>query len=190
MSLRPCLLFLLLLLCLLPEGFTQKILALENPKKFKRIIFQVGDPIRFGTDDSQARFSGMIESVDDSVVVIVKAVKVENEGDGTNNLFRDYVPIREITVVYNLDRDWWYFFRNAYSGTALIGGGALVAISVINALIENQNPDPASIIIASGISASGLLARTLGRNKYKLGKQWRLRAMEPMILDSELPPSP
>lgn len=168
----------------------QKVLSLENPAKFKRILFQPGDYIRFGTDDTQAKFSGLIESVDDSVVVIVKTVKIENEGDATTNVFRDYVPIREITKVYEMDRNWWFFFRNMYSGTAIIGGGALILGTIINSIILDTPPDPNSIILASSVSASGLLVRYLGRNKYKIGKKWQLRAMDPMVSEEDFEESP
>ncbi len=175
--------FFLLLLSILCsfQAYSQKVLALENPARFKRIIFKPGDYIRFGTDDSQARFSGTIESIDDSVVVIVKVVTVENEGDATNNVFRDYVPIREITKVYNPDQGWWYYFRNMYSGTAMIGGGVLILGSIFNSWVLDSPPDPSSIILASSIYASGLIVRYLGRNKYKIGKRWKLRAMEPIV---------
>ncbi|MDP5171048.1 MAG: hypothetical protein NWR72_12450 [Bacteroidia bacterium] len=185
MPYRSGLLFLLAVFFLLPHTFSQKILALENPKKFKRIAYQPGDWIRFGTGDGNAKYSGMIEAVDDSVIVIVKTVKIENEGDATNNVFRDYVPIQEITTVYNTDRNWLYFFRNAYSGGAIVGGGALLTIGIVNAVINNQSPEPSSVIIASAISASGLLVRYLGRNKYKIGKTWKLRPMEPMVMESD-----
>lgn len=163
----------------------QKVLSLENPVKFKRILFQPGDYIRFGTDDSQAKFSGMIEAVDDSTVVIVKTVKIENKGDATTNVFRDYVPISQITSVYEKDRNWWYFFRNMYAGTAIIGGGGLLLGTIINSIILDTPPDPSSIILASAVSASGLLIRYLGRNKYTIGKRWQLRALDPMISEED-----
>ena len=175
-------LFLLLVLALPVSLFSQKVLSLENPGRFKRIFFQPGDVIRFGTEDSQGKFSGVIESVSDSVIVIVKVVQIENEGDATNNVFRDYVPLREITVVYNTRGNWWSTFRNMYAGAALVGGGALIGIGVVNSIIENQAPDPGSMILAGSISASGLLMRSLGRNKYRIGKSWQLRAMDPMVV--------
>ncbi len=174
---------LFLLLSALPAPLlSQKVLSLENPGRFKRIFFQPGDVIRFGTEDSQGKFSGVIEAVSDSVVVIVKVVKIENEGDATNNVFRDYVPIREITVVYNTRGNWWSAFRNMYAGAALVGGGALIGIGVVNSILENQPPDPGSLILAGSISASGLLMRSIGRNKYRIGKAWQLRAMDPMVV--------
>ena len=179
MTFKPGFLLLLAIMVFSIPAVGQKILALENPTKFKRIVFRQGDYIRFATSDSQAKFSGRIESINDSVIVIVKVVKIENEGDATNNVFRDFVLIRDITKVFDQDRNWWDVFRNMYSGTAVIGGGALVLVAIVNSVIEDVPPDPNSIILASSISASGLLLRYLGRNHYKIGKRWQLRAMEP-----------
>lgn len=176
-----------LLFCLTPAiALAQKVLVLENPSRYKRIVFRPGDEIRFGTLDGNARYNGRIESVDDSVVVIVKVVRVENEGDATNNVFRDYVPIREIDVVYNGNRNWWYYFRNAYAGTAMIGGGILLGGITLNGILENQRPEPFALIFSASLSASGLLLRYAGRNKYRIGNRWQLRAMEPMVTQEEL----
>ncbi|MEM8891145.1 MAG: hypothetical protein AAGD28_24420 [Bacteroidota bacterium] len=156
----------------------QKVLALENAKKFKRLFFKQGDFIRIEANDSQARYSGYIESVNDSSVVLVKIVKMENEGDATNNVFRDYVPLSEIKAIYNGEKTYWHYFRNMYSGTAMVGGGVLILITSANTLLENQEPDASSILIATGILISGLAIRYIGRDKYKIGKRWKLRAMD------------
>lgn len=186
MNWNAILVTLLALLFFAPQVEAQKVLALENPRKFKRFIFEPGDYIRFGTSDSQAKFSGIIESVDESFVVIIKTVKIENEGDATNNVFRDYVPISEITKVFNVEQTGWRIFQNIYSGSAIVGGGALILIGVVNAIINNSPPDPNSLILAGSISASGLLVKLLGRNKYKIGKGgWGLRAMDPIILEED-----
>lgn len=168
----------------------QKYLSLENPKKFKRIIFQPGDYIRFQTRDGNARYHGTIEAVYDSVVVLVKTIKMANSGDATNNVFRDYVPLHEIQAVYNGKKSYGRYFRNMYAAAATIGGGALIGITSLNTLLERGKPDQTSLIIASGLLTSGLIVRYLGRNKWKIGNQWQLHAREPMVLDRELLSTP
>lgn len=160
------------------QAYSQKVLALENAKKYKRLIFNAGDFIRIEGRDSQARYSGYIESVNDSSVVLVKVVKMENEGDATNNVFRDYVPIEEIQAIYNGEKNYWQYFRNMYSGTAMVGGGVLILITAANTLLEDQEPDGNSILIATGILVSGFAVKYIGRDKYKVGKKWRIRAMD------------
>ena len=182
---RMLLLYVLLLACCLP-AFSQKYLALEHNKRFKRIIFKPGDYVRFQTHDGEAKYSGIIEAVDDSTIVLVKVVQLENEDDATNNVFRDYVPIKEIRAIYNGRPSYWKYFKRMYSGTAMVGGGLLIVITALNTLLENDVPDPNSLIITSAILTSGLIVRYIGRDKYKIGKKWSLRAMEPMVLDSEL----
>jgi hypothetical protein len=175
-----------LLLLLLLTGYSlpaQKVLAVENVHRLKRITFQPGDFIRFQTRDSKARFNGVIETVTDSNLVIVRAVKMENEGDATNTVFRDYVPLREIEMVYDPAKTYWKYFKNMYSGMAMIGGGMLITFTAVNSIAGDQVPDPTSVIIATGILTSGFIIRYIGRDKYRVGKRWTLRAMEPMVLE-------
>ncbi len=165
----------------------QKVLAIENVYRMKRIIFQPGEFIRFQTHDGNSRYNGVIESVNDSMMVIVRSVKMENEGDATNNLFRDYVPLREISVVYDPTQNYWKYFKNMYSGLAMIGGGMLLTFTAINSWTQDRAPDPGSVVIATSIMTSGFIVKYIGRDKFRIGKKWQIRSMEPMILDSEKP---
>ncbi|MEL7529744.1 MAG: hypothetical protein AAFN10_00475 [Bacteroidota bacterium] len=155
-----------------------KVLTLENAKRFKRIVFRPGDYIRFQTHDGRAQYNGQIESINDSSIVILKVVKMTNEGDATNNVFRDYVPIREIDMVYNPHKTVWQTFKNWYSGSAMISGGGLILITALNAWTSDLPPDPNSVLIATGILTSGFIVRYIGRDKYKLGDKWQLKTME------------
>ncbi|MEZ4827236.1 MAG: hypothetical protein R3C61_13310 [Bacteroidia bacterium] len=172
------------LLCTLAfSGYCQKILAVENVNKLKRIKYFPGDYIRFQGKDGDAKYYGIIESVDDSMVVLIKSVKFANAGDETNTLYRDYVPLSEIGTVYNTEKTYWRYFKNMYSATAMISGGVLIGGTSLNTLLENDTPDPQSIMIATGILFSGLIVRYIGRDKYKVGgnHKWQVRAMEPMV---------
>ncbi|MDX2245305.1 MAG: hypothetical protein SF052_00905 [Bacteroidia bacterium] len=173
-----CLLFLITL-----SGYSQKILAVENVNKLKRVKYFPGDYIRFQGHDGEAKYYGFIESVDDSMVVLVKSVKFANSGDETNNMYRDYVPLREIAAVYNTDKTYWRYFKNMYSATAMISGGVLIGGTSLNTLLENDTPDPQSLIIATGILFSGFIVKYIGRDKYKVGgnRKWQIRAMEPIV---------
>ncbi|MFK7924506.1 MAG: hypothetical protein AB8H47_21295 [Bacteroidia bacterium] len=155
-----------------------KVLTLENVKRYKRVVFRPGDYIRFQTHDGRAQYNGQIESINDSSIVILKVIKLANEGDATNNVLRDYVPIREIDMVYNPNKTGWKTFKNMYSGSAMIGGGGLIVITALNALTSDLPPDPSSVLIATGILTSGFLVRYIGRDKYKLGDKWQLKTME------------
>lgn len=179
-------LVLLLLLVLSTPGLLRgqnlqapiKVLAVENVKRFKRVVFRPGDFIRFQTHDGKAQYNGQIESVNDSSIVILKVIQMSNEGDATNNVLRDYVPIKEIGVVYNPAKSSWKTFRNMYSGSAMVGGGGLILITALNAWTSDLPPDPDSILIATGILTSGFIIRYIGRDKYKLGDNWQLKTME------------
>ena len=116
----------------------QNFLALENASRFKRIIYYPGDVIKFQTQDGNTRYNGIIESVEDSVIVLLKVVKFANHGDATNTTYRDYVPIREIRTVFPTHANSWRTFRHAYYGSAMVAGGGLIAVTSINTLMEQQ----------------------------------------------------
>ncbi|MEL6672994.1 MAG: hypothetical protein AAFR61_12410 [Bacteroidota bacterium] len=183
---RVILLF-LVLVSTVSTAVSQQVLSLEHNRRFKRIVFKPGDYIRFQTHDSNAQYNGYVESVGDSILVLVKAVDVR-EDVSQDDVFRDYIPIKEISVVYNGRKTYWRFFKNMYSGTAMIGGGILIAITTLNSIIEKEEPDPQSLIIAAGISFSGFLVRRIGRDKYKIGKKWSLTSLDsPLLLEAPHP---
>ena len=176
-------LFLFLIILLLVPGriCAQKVLALENYDRFKRIILYPGDNIRFKTFDSGSTYKGVIELVTDSTLVILKSVKVKGAKGTTRQEFRDWVPISEIKTIYSNKNDYWRYFKNMYSVMAMAGGAMLLAGTAVNTLTSSAKPDESSVIIASAILLSGLAVRYIGRDKYKIGKRWQLRAMEPVV---------
>jgi hypothetical protein len=159
----------------------QKVLSLENATRFKRIIFEPGDYIRFQGQDGQAKYSGVIESIDESFVVLVKAVVIDDhQADKTAQLYRDYVPVAEIRAVINSRPSPWRTFRNGYYATAILAGGVFIGGTTLNTMIEGSSPDPTTLVVASSLLTSGLLVRYLGRDKYKLGKRWELVVRDPL----------
>lgn len=175
------LLLLVILYAIALSGFSQKILSVENPRKFKRIMYFPGDYIRFQGKDGKSSYHGLIEAVDDSMIVLIKSIKQANSGDETTNTFRDYVPISEIGTVYNTEKTYWQYFKHMYSGTAMVAGGVLIGGTSVNTLLEQQTPKAESLLIATGILVSGLIVRYIGRDKYKIGNRWQIRAMEPLV---------
>lgn len=160
---------------------SQKYLVLENARKYTRKVYSPGEEISFKTHDSKAKFSGRIVSVNDSVLVIVKVIKMENEGDGTNNVYKDYVPLKEIAAVYYVKDKYWRFFRGMYAGTAMIGGVGMIGIAGLNYITDsNRTPiDKKGVQIAAGLAISGALVALFGGKNYKkLKGRWRLRAMD------------
>ena len=160
----------------------QKVLSLENPNKFKRHIFEPGDYIRFHTHDSQARFSGVIEALNDTIIVLVKQVYDSDQRDATPRTFRDYVPISEIKVLYLTKPSFWGKLKETYYRSTMVGGSIVIGGTVINTLTGGGPPDPIFMILSTSILTSGFLVKYLGRDKYKIGKKWTLRVMEPMVI--------
>ncbi|MEM7369167.1 MAG: hypothetical protein AAF587_11255 [Bacteroidota bacterium] len=160
---------------------SQRILSLENPTKYKRHIFAPGDYIRFHTHDSGAKFSGIIEAIDDSVIVLVKQFRLDRE-DAHPRIFRDYVPLSEIKAVYLNKPSFWGRLRHGFYRTTLVGGSVVIVGTAVNTLTGGGAPDPTFMILSTSILTSGLIVRYLGRDKFKLGKKWFLKAMEPMVL--------
>ncbi|RMG26242.1 MAG: hypothetical protein D6730_09450, partial [Bacteroidetes bacterium] len=133
----------------------QKYLALENTRQFYRIVFQTGDHISFRTHDSKAEFGGVIQSVDDSMLVIVIVVRLEEGGETTNIKYEDSVPLREIKSVRYQRGGYWQFFRNLYGGGTVVGGAALLGITGINYLTDKQRTpiDRQAVNITLGMMA-------------------------------------
>ncbi len=168
--------FLLLLLLSLP-ALGQRQLALENAKRFKRIVFYPGDAIRFQVVDSKDRVNGIIEAITDSSIIIVKTVTLSYVNGNSISTYRDQIPLRMIRAIYPPDQTAWYQFRNMFYAGTIIGGSGLITVSIANSLIESQVPDFNSLAIVAGIMTTGLAVRYIGRNRYKIGKKWKLKAM-------------
>lgn len=176
MRILSILLFLSITLCITLPAWGQKHLALENVRKFKRITYGPGDLIRFQVLDDKTRYHGIIESVNDSLLIIVTEVKTPGKGGAT---YRDYVPINNIRTILPIKKGYWEYFRRMYYAGTMASGSALIGIGVANGIIEHQTPDFDSMVIVTGLMTSGLIVRYIGRDKYKIKKRWRLRAIWP-----------
>lgn len=178
LSMKTLLLTFLLLATLVGAAQPQKVLAMENPWRTKRIFFFPGDYLVFRTHDGKAKYEGYIESVTDSMIVLVKIVQMGNDGDATNNVFRDYVPIREIDYVYGESKSYWRFFRKMVAGTGTLSGGYLLGATGFNHLYLDVPIDEEGVLIAAALMGTGILFNFLGKDRRKMGGRWRLRAMD------------
>ena len=168
-------LFSLLFMILLANAtIAQKVLALENPYRAQRIFLGPGDHLVFRGHDGKAKYEGYIEAVFDSV----KVVKIANEGDATNNVFRDYVPIREIKYVYGESRSYWQFFRKMVAGTGTLSGAYLLGTTGFNRLYLGIPIDEDAVLVAGALMGVGLIFNFLGKDRRKMGGRWRLRVMD------------
>jgi len=162
----------------------QNLLAVENNKKFERIIYHPGEVLTFKTYDGKRWLEGQIGNVEDSTVEIIKNVVYQDGGIERTSTFRDKVPFENIRYIkYDKgNRSGWQSFSRIYSIGAMAGGVFLLAVTGINsALLDSDegSVDGQSLLIASGISTSGLLTWLFTKRKIKFTKNWKLRAMPP-----------
>lgn len=160
----------------------QKILSLENIQKFKRITFHKGDFIRFRMKEDKTDYNGHIQEISDSMIVVAKNVQVPGENIEGIRTVRNYVPIKEIGMVYYAPRTYARMMRMGYYRSTLVTGGILIGGSSINTLVTGQIPERRDFLLAAGILGSGLLAKFAGKDVYKIkdNNGWRLRVMESM----------
>ena len=157
----------------------QKVLALENPRKFKRTIYEPGDWLRIQTHAPRAWINAQILAVDDSILTLIKPYSyTDDEGKKIVLEEKDYLPFREIRAIRYVGNKNWAEFQSIYAGGAMIGGVFLLAISGVNALEDNDPLDAETLWLTSSLTASGILVALIGRRKQKIGSRWRLRAME------------
>jgi hypothetical protein len=114
----------------------------------------------------------------DSTVVLAMATEFEDDQGAASETFRDYVPLREIRLVYRRPTgSYGEYFRRMYANTAMVSGTSLIGGTLVNSLVYERSPHLNSLFIAGSILASGLLVQALSRDKYRLDRHWRLRAM-------------
>jgi hypothetical protein len=169
----------LFLLLLVSHAFGQKFLAVENPGRFKRVLFKPGEAIRFQMDDGKAVYTGRIESISDSIMVIISSVVVENEGDATRSVQRDYVQISRISTVFRRpDKSDGTYLIRIISGGLMIFGSAMLVIIPVNSVTTGVDIEPGTMFLAGGMAAAGALLQLGVKNKYRIGKKWKVRSME------------
>lgn len=171
-------------LCLLSTTiFAQKNLALENVNKFKRIIYQPGEPIRFQVVGDKKKYEGRIESVNDSMMVIVKSIVMENEGDASNRVHRDYIRLQDIRAVYKRPQgSYGEFFYGMMAGGLTGAGLMFVVIGPIDAGIAGADPINTNFFIGAGMLVTGLIMGIFKKRKHRVGRKWLIKPMNPLLL--------
>lgn len=172
-------LVIIVVLCLFfsPPLKAQKVLSLENMHKFKRITFQPGDFIRFRIHGEKNDYNGNIQEVTDSVVVIVKNVHVPGENEEVVRTTKELVRISDISMIYYAPRTYGRALRTGYYRSTLVTGGILIATTTVRTLTTGETPSRQDILMGSVVLGTGLLARFMGKDVYKVGKRWQLKSM-------------
>ena len=158
----------------------QKMLSLENPRRFVRYMYNEGDNFKFKIKGEKGWNEAMIEEIHDSALVLVKAFYLNDEIGKQRRVIRDIVPINDIGIVRHYPDTPYDRFRRTSGGTAVIGGISLLAIAGINSLILDDPIDPSSARIAGGIAGAGVLLLLIGKKNYRLGNKWALRVKAPL----------
>lgn len=165
---------LLSFILLSPSIFAQHVLSLEKRKSFKRVYLLPGDFIRFQVQGDDAVYHGYIGAVTKKDLIIVKNINLGDDEEDALQVFKDYVPLENISIIYPSENNYWQYFKKMFYSGTMAGGSALVGIATVNSIIDKQTPDLNSLIIVSSMMAAGLGIRYTGRNKYKIGKRWQL----------------
>ena len=193
---RTIIMFRFVLLCFLALPFgknlsAQKLLAVENPYALKREIYQPGDILTFKSEGNKRWFEGMIETVYDSSVIIVKQVVYADGENQRKDLVKNQIPFREITHVKYNGRSKFNGFKKVFGVSSLLAGAYLLGVTLVNVITTPENErtvDETSLYIAGGFAGAGAILLATAKNKHKMGKRWRIRAMLPMTPGEELVP--
>lgn len=170
------LLLLLSLSCSLATG--QMVLSLQNAKRYQRVYFAPGDLIRFRMTDSRANFRGRILELNDSLMVITSALRLESEGDITQRVSKDYVRLNDIERVYARPSNAYGARFASASAGALLGGGLLYSVLIpLDQLAGGEPFVLRRFLLGPALMGAGMLMRLTIRSHYKVGRRWQLRPM-------------
>ena len=167
------------------SGFGQECLLIKHNRRDKIISYCIGDEIRVLDKNLQKKYSGTILSLRDSVLVLERPVENAKKLRLLQKTYRDYIAISDIEAVYEGKKGILRSVRYFYSGTAMIGGGLIIGTNSVNSLLEGDTPSYQKMIVATGILISGFIVRHLGRDKYKIGKNWTIKTGQPEVPASE-----
>lgn len=170
---------LFIVICLtIPSSYGQKVLAFENIDRFTRVIYVPGDVIRFQIEDSRTVFTGRIASVNDSQIVILKSLIMENEGDASNRVFREYVALDKIRSVYKRPTgSYGEYFYGAVSGGLMAGGLMYVVLLPIDALTGQSQLSPTNMAIGASMLTVGSIMAVFRKKKQRVNDKWVLKPM-------------
>ena len=162
------------------HGYSQKYLSVEKPRRFKRVKYLPGDKIYLQVQSKQ-KYNGVLESVNDSFLVVARLVEIPDPANPHVIVVRDTIKLSNIKSINTSGKGSMDSFLRMYTNTAIVGGVFLMAGGGGMALLEGQKPDKNSFLIAGGIMVSGIILKIFVRTKYKIGNRWQVKAMEPII---------
>jgi hypothetical protein len=162
--------------------FSQQNLALENVSRLQRIVYMPGDYIRFQIQGENTVFEGRLESVNDSQLVIQKALQMENEGDASQRIFREYIKLHDVRFVYKRGAgSSGAVLRDVFAGGLVAGGLMYTVFLPLDAFTGQQQLNTTNFSIGLGMLAGGGLLKLFKKNKYRVGNKWRLKPMGPLL---------
>lgn len=125
--------------------------------------YELGDEITLQRTGDADRFTATITSICDTGFI----VNMET-----------FIKLTDVKSV------WRKYPSRKKNGTRLIiAGGVLVTITAINNLANGRTViDPVFLVIGAGISAGGLLWRSLSMPRYKVGTRWKLKVFDQEFL--------
>jgi hypothetical protein len=154
---------------------SQSALAIEHPGRLRRVIYDPGSTLRFHGADPYQRHHGQIEAVHDTLLVLSRRVQLPGDAFSGSAVVHDYIPFRDIQVVYNDRPTAWRSFRYTYYASTLAGGSSILIAGTLNTLLFAEPPRISQMAAAGSILISGLIVRHLGRDRYRIGRGWQLR---------------
>lgn len=153
----------------------QSALAVEHPGRLRRVTYHPGETLRFRGSDPYQRYHGQIEAVHDTTLVLSRRVQLPGDAFSSSALVHDYIPLRDILIVYNDRPTAWRSFRYTYYASTLAGGSSILLAGSLNTLLLAEPPRMSQMAAAASILISGLIVRHLGRDRYRIGRGWQLR---------------
>ena len=140
-----------------------------------------GEEMYLQAFEEKKKFAGQLETVTDSFLVLAREQEIPDPADPRVIIILDTIPISKIFSIYANKRGSMGRFMQMYGSNAIAGGLLLMGGGGIMAAIENQRPDKTGFMIAGGIMVSGIIVKIFTRNKYRMGKKWQVKAMDPII---------
>lgn len=140
----------------------QKVLVLEKIGKGRYFSFREGEEIQLCTRIGQFHIKEEITQINDTSIIVLGNYEI---------------PLDNILYIEKN-----YKNRKANGIKVMIAGGALVAITSVNNAI-NQNPviDPLYLSVGAGLASAGLVWYSLGKRKYRIGDQWKLKVLDSFL---------
>jgi len=158
-----------LLICVCGHtAFTQRVLLVEKPGKFKNFKYKVGDDILVKVAPYGEKQEGIIHEVSDSSILI----NFDNE-----------IMLDDIQMIL---RPRWG--TKLLSKVTRVAGAGYFVLDVVNRAINNDSPvvDENTLMISAGLVAFSYALVPLHNRRMKKGEKWRIKVLN-MSMDDDVP---